>query len=153
MLQQFLDIRLNCRRFGNGCEPLNRAAVGIQKEFREIPFDPASEKPAQAAFEQPKDGMCLRPVDIDLFEKWKGYAKVQLADLFYVRVALGFLPRKLVARESKDDKTLLPVFCIELLKSLELRCKSALCGGVYYQDDFAFIPGHADWPALRIVGR
>jgi hypothetical protein len=148
-----LDIGLNRHWFRNGRKPPNRTTVSIQEKFGEVPFDAASEKPAQAAFEQPENGVRLWPVDIDLFEKRKGYAKVQLADLFHSDIALGLLAGKLVAREPKDNKTLVLIFIIELLKALKLWRKPALCGGVHNQDDLPFVPGHAYRLALGVIGR
>jgi hypothetical protein len=83
-------------------------------------------------------------IDINLLKHWKAYSVVEQAGaLDSIRVA-RLLVSKLIARESKDNQTVLFILPIEFFKTLILWRKTAFACSVHYQDDIAIIAGQRD---------
>lgn len=69
--------------------------------------------------------------------KTRGFISLLIPRYLSSPVRLSHLMQKLITRTSNNGQTFLSVRLMQLLKSLVLRCKSALGGGVDDQDDFA----------------
>ena len=57
----------------------------------------------------------------------------------YLLVSAGSLACKLVAGDVYDLQSFIMIFPLHFLKLFVVRCKSAACGGIYYDHDLALI--------------
>ena len=81
----------------------------------------------------------LRSVHVDFLELWELCVVVQLAEFVYLVVGARRLLSELVAWEVQYCELLVVVLLVEFLELGVLWRETALCGGVYYQQNHAFV--------------
>ena len=151
-LQHRLDVRFELLRLGGRCITADRLAIGRDEELGEVPEDVALLLDAVAEFlkhqsgsfrfetvvflggslrlEILKDWISSRTIHIDLLHDLESHTVVELAELLDLVIGTRILLLKLVAGETDDNESAVFVLLVQFLQALELRCESALTGGI-----------------------
>ena len=77
--------------------------------------------------------------DVTLRHQREGHTVVEAAELFDLLIVARFLVRKLVARETENDKSLVFIFLVQCLQTIVLRRETTFGGGVNDEDHLSFV--------------
>ena len=104
--EQLLNFRCKTLRVPGRREPSDRSALFVHEELCKVPSDGAAadcaEKARLAPFQEPKEGMGMGTVDVDLCEYREADLIVGITKFANLPGVSGFLRSKLVAGEAKD---------------------------------------------------
>lgn len=148
LLNLLQDRILETLRLRNAAPTTDNFAIAIDEELLEIPLDPFESHDARfLALEPLEDGGGVAAVDVDFAQNRERDTVVHLAERLDLVIAAGVLIAELVAGETEDGERVRVLGIngfVELLKTLELRGKSALGGGVDDEDNFALQRGQGE---------
>lgn len=100
------------------------------QKFGEVPLDCIDQDSALLVFQKLKNRVGIVAIDINLAHHQKVHAVVYLAKTCDTMFVIRFLSAKLIARKTDDNQAFVVVFCVQLLQSCKLWCKSAFACGI-----------------------
>jgi hypothetical protein len=112
--KQLLDILLNTKWGGGGRIAIHHATLLVNQEFGEVPLDAITEKPTFVRLQILVQGCSIVTVDINLVKNGILSLEASASKLDNLLIGAGFLPSKLIARESQYLKALDLVLLIQL---------------------------------------